>query len=218
MSRKCNGQSANFLTGRPVAGVGGADWSRVANVHAALVGGRCRRVILLDSVRRAERRRSGCVRVGRRVGLAPLDPADKIAYRPLHRTRYEVPEVGGRSLVRSLCPGRPIAAPRSPTQPHRHARVRLVRKGCSKKRETTAEHRKSPERHNLRRRRTCSRACEPGPSTPSLLEARISGLTEATRRKGTDSKTDVPVSCVNASRGARESRFVGKSQESLGTT
>ena len=32
--------------GRPVAGVGGADWSRVANYHAALVGGRCRRVIL----------------------------------------------------------------------------------------------------------------------------------------------------------------------------
>jgi hypothetical protein len=45
MSRECKSQSAIFLMGRPVAGVGGADWSRVANDHAALVGGRFRRVI-----------------------------------------------------------------------------------------------------------------------------------------------------------------------------
>jgi hypothetical protein len=46
MSRECKSQSANFLMRRPVAGVDGVDWSRVANDHAALVGGRCRRVVL----------------------------------------------------------------------------------------------------------------------------------------------------------------------------
>ena len=55
--------------------------------------------------------------------------------------------------------------------------------------------------------------CEPGPPTPRLLEARISGLTEATYRKGTDS--DIAPGRDSAHRGLQQrSAEVGVTQRS----